>query len=1197
MNESEIDVKQKVQILFSAVMGEAAKHLAQYLDSILPNLSDNWWKECVLEKLSPEQCRRFQTNEDHVLTSFDMAALLRVLDQNWYLLKVKENYPVEAKHYLKEMQTIRNRWAHVTTNGFAFDDLYRDLDTLQRFGKLINAGEKFDYETRELKSLLISPDQGSEQNPDDTNEDIINEDEIGSMFSPGQIVCLKSNPDVRGAVVSVIAADPEQRYSVFINDDTQMFYESQLTTVQEEESDFTIVSSKMFHAYVTAMQLQHPGLSSLYSLNAARIDYIPYQFRPVLKFIRSDRPRLLIADSVGVGKTIEAGLILRELQARRDIQSILIICPRPLVAERKWEFEMKRFDERFIPVNGKTLRYCINETDLEGKWPQEYRKTIIPYSLFDEVLLYGTAPGGRKKYRKGLLDLDPVPRFDLVIVDEAHHIRNTDTFCHKAVRYICDNAEAVLFLTATPVQLGSQDLFVLLNVLRPDLIIDKASFDHMAEPNPFINQALSFARAGGEGWEEEIVKSLSKAAETPWGRSLFSHNLHFKRTLSQLSNSPIDAQARIKLINDIESLHTFSGIINRTRRCDIGDFTIRKPETIEVPFTPSQQNLHDAILQIQAEIYQQLHGDKNVMFFMSTIRRQAASCLPGLQPMLHEILTRHGEAIGWDESLDEEVALHNPSQPLLEQRIQDILELGKKLDPHDPKYDELKNIIDQMQQQDNNKVMLFSTFRHTLYYLNKKLIDDGFRVGLVHGGIPDDERIRLRNRFERTREDSDALDILLFSEIGCEGLDYQFCACIVNYDLPWNPMRVEQRIGRIDRNGQKSETVAIFNMITPGTVDADIYERCLLRIGVFNHALGDCEEILGEIHKDVRNIASQFELSVNERREKLEQIADNKIRLIEEQEKLEQQQLELFGIRLPADQLQDEIDKASSSWLSSSAMQNLVNLYLQKKCGLDQEYILGKKHLKTLRLSQEDRNSLLHDYQQLPQRKASLYREWELWLKGGEQHLSITFEAGCATKHRDSTFIMPVHPLVLQAATSFDISRRVFTYLEVTDDQISEKIIPFAIYEWRYFGIREDLKIMPVAALEIDSDHLTSLLERAEEQINQTNDIPDTEVWDSLDKHHHTLWSKTREQHKQETMELAQYRRESLEVSHKARITLLNEQLEQAEHEKLRRMRQSQLASAESDFARRSQELAIAIERADVTAQPMAFGILRIVKG
>ena len=131
---------------------------------------------------------------------------------------------------------------------------------------------------------------------------------------------------------------------------------------------------------------------------------------------------------------------------------------------------------------------------------------------------------------------------------------------------------------------------------------------------------------------------------------------------------------------------------------------------------------------------------------------------------------------------------------------------------------------------------------------------------MVHGGTPDEDRMALRSRFEQPQEAADTLDVLLFSEIGCEGLDYQFCDCIVNYDLPWNPMRVEQRIGRIDRNGQQSESVAIVNLITPGTVDADIYERCLVRIGVFESALGCSEEILGEISKEIKNIAENYAL-------------------------------------------------------------------------------------------------------------------------------------------------------------------------------------------------------------------------------------------------------------------------------------------------------------------------------------------------
>ena len=199
--------------------------------------------------------------------------------------------------------------------------------------------------------------------------------------------------------------------------------------------------------------------------------------------------------------------------------SVLIICPRPLVTERKWESEMKRFDERFTHLDGPTLRYCINEMDLEGVWPQQHQRTILPYSLFDEVLLHGSKRRGRGKSRKGLLDLDPPPRFDLVIVDEAHHIRNQITYSHQAVRFFSDHAEAAIFLTATPIQLGNHDLFVLLNTLRPDLILDHESFEHMAEPNPFINQAVDYVRTQEQDWTARTMEALDQATQTAWGTS------------------------------------------------------------------------------------------------------------------------------------------------------------------------------------------------------------------------------------------------------------------------------------------------------------------------------------------------------------------------------------------------------------------------------------------------------------------------------------------------------------------------------------------------------------------------------------------------------------------------------------------------------------------------------------------------------
>ena len=716
----------------------------------------------------------------------------------------------------------------------------------------------------------------------------------------------------------------------------------------------------------------------------------------------------------------------------------------------------------------------------------------------------------------------------------------------------------------------------------------------MAEPNPFINQAVQHARTQEPDWTEHAAAALDQAAVTPWGQAILGHNPEFNQLRKKLAEGHVAADERIQLITNLEALHTFSGIINRTRRRDIGAFTIRKPETVTVDFTPDQQQLHDELLRVQAEIFSQLYGDINVKFLMTTIRRQAASCLYGLAPFLEDILNRHLDDLEWEGTNGTDPTPPGGVIGSIQSQIQTILEKAQALDPHDPKLKKLRTIIRDKQELPNNKIMLFSSFRHTLSYLDKHLRADGVRVGMIHGGTPDEERMTLRNRFEKPREDSDALDVLLFSEVGCEGLDYQFCDCIVNYDLPWNPMRVEQRIGRIDRNGQQSESVAIVNLITPGTVDADIYERCLLRIGVFEHALGSNEEILGDISKEIKNIAENYSLSEEERRAKLQQLADNKIRLVQEQERLEEKQMELFGIRLPEEQIKKEIEDASSFWLSPASLHRLATLYLQNTCGKGQEFILGENPLKTLRLAQETRNSLLRDFRQLPRQNTPLYREWEAWLKGSDPHLSITFQSGGASQNPKAAFIMPLHPLVKQAAMSLESAPQAATTLKVQTSEVPEGCYEFTIYQWQFRGIREDLVLKPIASAKELTPHLSHLLEKAADAPPDEPGKNSTPVWDELDAQHHALWSEARANQQQQTQELAAYREESLSTSHQARLALLQEQLEQADNENIRRMRRAQIASAEADYERRIQDLDNAVERADIIAEPVAHGVLTV---
>jgi ATP-dependent helicase HepA len=1185
---------------FSGLMKGMTLSLGKFLSGVLPLIesnSDDWWNTRVRDRLSYAQQRRIETNRITTLSGLDIQALLRILDKNWFDISEELNLPKEQLYYVKEMISIRNRLYHADSHDPPKEDQYRDIDTAQRLARIINAEDELDEIIKSIKSKL---GYGVEI---DTKKLLLNDNNelLDFEFKVGQIVFPIAKPELRGAIISVNRGDPENRYDVFIEGSKKSFYASQIKSENESSSPQCLLTSFEFHSYLTSLQILHPGLANLYSLHAARVNFIPYQFRPVLKLMRSDRPRLLVADSVGVGKTIEAGLILRELQARSEINSVLVICTKPLVVENKWRDEMKRFDERFTQLDGKTLRYCIDEMDKEGAWPEEHNKTIIPFSLLDESAMYGTGGNGRQSKRQGLLDLDPPPRFDVVIVDEAHHARNPDTSNYKLVRFFCDQAEAVIFLTATPIQLGNDDLLVLLNLIRPDIIIDRQSFEHMSEPNPFINKAIELVRNAKKDWKIDASNELDLAAETSWGQAVFKNNPEFSRARERFSKNEFKKEERIQLIGELEALHTFSGIINRTRRRDIGEFTIRKSETVEIGFTQDQKELHDEILRVQAEVFQSLHGDKNINFFMTTIRRQVSSCLGGLVPLLEDILTRRLKDLLSDEMIITEDILIEGTIKKIEASIKSILNKAKTLDERDPKLDELRKVLEKKQEHDNNKVIVFSSFRHTLAYLHERLLAYGLRVGLIHGDIPDLDRIDIRKRFKLNRSDKEALDILLFSEVGCEGLDYQFCNCIINYDIQWNPMKIEQRIGRIDRMGQESESVAIFNFVTPGTIDAEIYNRCLQRIGVFKSALGGSEEILGKITREIRNISDNFLVNEKERAEKLQQLADNQIRKMKEEEDLEEKQAELFGIKFPPGQFEKEIKEASSYWLSPSAIQNLLTVYLKNLLGKDQEFILGDSVIKKLRISQEDRNKILDDFKKLPRQSTPPYHKWEAWLKGGDPHLSITLNASHAIDNPKVESLTPIHPLIKQAARSFDYNRPVKSSLRVKlGDDLALKTLPpigthpFAIYQWHFHGIREDVVLRLVSRDQSITDNWQTLLEKAEAGETIPVELSESSSYEELTKIQYDLWSKAREDHRARERDLAQYRRESLTSSHEARIALLGDQLSQSTNDKIKRMRQSQIDSANADYARRIQELEIAMERTDVHAQLIVNGTIEV---
>ncbi|UZQ51663.1 helicase-related protein [Clostridium kluyveri] len=1162
-----------------------------WFNKILPKITRDWWNELVMNNLSDLQREQVIKNNIHEINGLDLTSRLRVFDRNWFVITSYYFVNNRERANIRKMQEVRNSWAHIVPNDITKTKVIADVETIIALMQTFDASMR---ETRDMEEFIFDVKEDYEIKKEEKKKpDVmaVAEDETTDTdIVAGSVVCLTSDESVIGAVIGISGG----KYSVLINGAVQSFYREQIKLkVSEKKSRY--VSLNRVKSALTAYQINNPGSSNLYSLNSARIDFVPYQFRPALKMIKSDSPRLLVADDVGVGKTIEAGLILKELEARSSINSVLVICPRPLVAERKWELEMKRFDENFTQLDGKSLIEAISETDRDGEWPDRYSKTIIPYSLFGEDTIMGTkASTGKRHKNLGLWELDPLPHFDLLIVDEAHNIRNANTWMYKGVELFCRNADAVVFLTATPLQNSNKDLYTLLNLLRPDVVIDKDTFDTMSEPNGYINNLLRIVRKQGDGWQEQGKAEITHILETSWGRNVIQHNPNFEKIYDFMNKKTVTRDEKIELLSMIEGLHSFNGIINRTRRKDIEDFCIRRTLTLKVPFNGVQKDLYDSLIEFESTALTQLHGSRSVRFMMCTIMRQAASCIYGLAPFMNDIVNKRLKQIQEDgEMYEYDVDLNNDESNSLFQLADEITSLSEKLPEADPKFEKMYKVICQKMKEDNNRIIIFSSFRHTLRYIKKKLKNKGIRVGQVDGSVHDEERFAMRQRFLLDGEDKNAIDVLLFSEVGCEGLDYQFCDTMINYDLPWNPMRIEQRIGRIDRRGQKSDTVKIYNMITEDTIDETIYDRCLSKIGVFEASIGDCSEILGDISEQISKIMLDSELTDEERQMKIEKMADNEIMKVHEMQKLEHDEKTLFGFDLSNYVINKDVQDAENSWISPESINDLVNMFMKDFLG-EGEYIRGKSELKSLRLSSDKRQMLfdnLKNVQIVNNNNAN--KLWMAYLKSHKPILPITFDSVCAKDNRGAVFFTQMHPFVIQAAAYESSNFPCEIGLSISDENIHTGDYEFLIYAWKYVGLRPDIKLVAISDNEMVQKNVFTYMQYCTEF--EFDSSVHTEKWDSMDKLHYDRWQQDKGIYAKTVEDECNYRIEQLSQSYNQRREIFKNMISNAEDEKIKRMRQSQLDKLFRDFNKQKNNMKDITARADIHTKLLVKGILHVI--
>lgn len=1160
--------------------------LSEWLSMRLSNLSNDWWQEYVLDKLSEFQRIQVQIKAFSCLESFDLSLLLRVADSNWYRIREDEYMPYEYYEVIRGMISVRNVWTYATEQTMTADIAYRDIQTIIRFFELYSGDRQLIEPAKQMAEYMLNS-----KSEIDKPKVFLPEDSSASthVIKLNEIVHLVSDPSVTGVVMSEKLINGTIQYGVFINGVVRPYYEGQIIAAKEESTQ--AIEIKTLQNALTAYSILNPSNKSLYSLHSARIDFVPYQFRPALKIIQSDSPRLLVADSVGVGKTIEAGLVMKELQARNDIESVLIICPKSLVAERKWELEMNRFDESFTALDGPMLRQVISDTNRDGIWPERYRKAIIPYSLFNAQLLFGgDTKRGRKSKGISLLDLDPPPHFDLVIVDEAHHIRNSETLANASVKYFCDNADAVLFLTATPLQTGNEDLYTLLNTLRPDVVLDTDTFQMMTQPNGYLNNAIRAIRSGDNEWRQMVTTNLSNAAQTQWGAMVIEPDPQYRQVMEDLNDKNSSEDLRLKLIPIIEGFHSFHTMITRTRRQDIQDFCVRRSNTVSIYFTEEQQKLHDELLRFEAMTLSIVHANINVSFMMSMLTRQAASCIFGLAPSIRSLIQRRFAQITDDPEVDIDLSGNEPvfSRSIVD-LAQQLLVLADSIPEEDPKFEAFIQLILEKQTQVNNKIIVFSTFRHTLAYLRKKLEAYPIRISQVDGSTKDEVRYNLRKRFEMERENSEAIDLMLFSEVGSEGLDYQFCDMMINYDLPWNPMRIEQRIGRIDRRGQKSEVVHIINMITEGTIDAEIYHRCLWRIGVFENSIGECAEILGEISSKIEEIIKSPGMTAVERNEKLSRMADNEVLQMQEIQKMEENEKHLFGFDFSL--ISKDLSAAENHWISPTALENLTNNYLHSIIG-EGQYILGDGKLKTLRLSAQARRALLPERKNKRTAKSLLQRQWENYLKGEKPNCYITLDSKTAELNRNAFFLTNAHPLVRQAAEYYNENEQLFIGVKTAQGALPAGQYPFLVYAWEYVGYRQQQMLISVSTNHQVQEELFAILQEAFTSPLAVEDFHDD--WERLEKQHLALWQEAKKNQQLDAESTYRFRRQSLDYQIASRRRILRQKIQDAYNDNIIRMRNAELENAENKYNHQIMLLKNDLTHSDIHVRLLVSGVLTV---
>ena len=715
------------------------------------------------------------------------------------------------------------------------------------------------------------------------------------MFNPGEQVYKLNEPDRVGVIVGApktlggidfypVTFAPPQVEQVIATNLAKFLGELDVDSLLRQG---VFAGHDAFSRLMTFTKLSTPLSDTLYAFLASRTKLYPYQYKPLLKFLESNNHRLLIADEVGLGKTIEAGLILIEQRARASLDRVLVVCTASL--RSKWKDELqRRFDEHFSVVDSRGFRELLQDVEQRGT-----------AAAFRAITSYGTL---RNKDVLTRLEIG-APPLDLLIVDEAHHVRNP-TLATRAVAALADGSDAVLFLTATPVHLGNENLFALLRLLDPEQFDRFDVFQQRMRANAHVIRAGRLLVARKPPNLVEVAKALRQVGSTPEGQT-FVRNPLYQDLLDDLGNTAsVSADGIVELQGKISDLNFLSRILSRSRKAQVQpDRPQRAPQVLGFPFSPLEMQIYQSATRFAGETWRRA-GPGSVESLGAIMRqRQIASCLPAA---LQHFRTKSPVPASEDEmmelsDLDPESWPDDPG-PVAQASADPFATYYRtipELEKQDTKFQKLVEALGALDRQEPaRKTIIFSYFKPTLHYLQRRLAERRIATLVLTGDVPsrpdDPERDERGKLLERFRTDP-AIRILLSSEVGSEGLDFQFCSVLINYDLPWNPMVVEQRIGRLDRLGQRAQQITIITLSVQETIEDRILVKLYERIGIFKDSIGDLEAILGEVVSQLQSDLLASTLSPEEQERLIEQRA---LALAEQQSQtreLERRSAELMG--------------------------------------------------------------------------------------------------------------------------------------------------------------------------------------------------------------------------------------------------------------------------------------------------------------